>query len=535
MFALIFTFPARCYHATPWGEHNSERGVAWPPEPWRILRTLISVYWTKGDKNCWSKDSLEALISKLAETLPSYSLPKDTTSALTESFMPDPKKKSKTLVSDASIRLSDGDELAVVWPKLELEDEMFELATHLANAIGYLGRSESWAECKASDTWEGVINFFPKNVKELYKSDVSYVEKYLLTPMTPADYRNFRIQLIKEIQIAEGTSKSSITRYQKSKLKDVEFLPEKFVDVLSISTSDYRKHNWGMPPASAEVLYCGDKKYVLGATFKPKINLSKNLLLPTVARYILAGRPRPRLEDAVKIGEIMHRAAISKFCSSKYEGGSKVRHIPREISGRDENGDVIKDPSHPHAFWLSEDADSDGFIDHISVFISGGIGDNIQAHLDCITKIWLPRKEREWRLALEGFARPKDFPMEGIFGISESWQSVTPFMASGHFQKSKDRNEQYRTEIVRLIKKRGLDQCFGFDADRVDVEVLPKITVGSAERRAIQFHRFRSKGGEAQPDTFGALLNVIFPKKIQGPIALGYGSHFGLGLFSPAR
>ena len=55
--------------------------------------------------------------------------------------------------------------------------------------------------------------------------------------------------------------------------------------------------------------------------------------------------------------------------------------------------------------------------------------------------------------------------------------------------------------------------------------------VGGAPRRALNFHRFRSRGREGQPDTSGALLEIEFPEAIRGPMALGYASHFGLGMF----
>ena len=65
----------------------------------------------------------------------------------------------------------------------------------------------------------------------------------------------------------------------------------------------------------------------------------------------------------------------------------------------------------------------DGWIDHLTVFISGGIDAAIQSRLDRVTRIW---------------------------------RSVTPFLAAGHLK---------------------------------------------------------------------------FPKAFQGPLAVGYGSHFGLGMF----
>lgn len=57
--------------------------------------------------------------------------------------------------------------------------------------------------------------------------------------------------------------------------------------------------------------------------------------------------------------------------------------------------------------------------------------------------------------------------------------------------------------------------------------------VGGTARRPMHFHRFRSRGREAKPDAGGAFLTIRFPRPIAGPLALGYGSHFGLGLFAP--
>ena len=97
---------------------------------------------------------------------------------------------------------------------------------------------------------------------------------------------------------------------------------------------------------------------------------------------------------------------------------------------------------------------------------------------------------------------------------------MTPFLASGHLKAS-----GYAGEVRRLLKRRGLD------ATDVEVTVMKAITVGGTPRRAIHFHRFRSRGREVQPDAAGALLDIVLPEPIAGPLAIGYGSHFGLGLF----
>ena len=298
------------------------------------------------------------------------------------------------------------------------------------------------------------------------------------------------------------------------------------------ATSDER------PPAARAVVYArapeAAPKVVAPRGGLPPARVTRDL--PTVARFLLAGRPPPRIKDAVTIGDLMRRAALAQFGWRRDEARNRpIPLAPAAVSGRDADGEPLKDPSHRHAFWLPEDADGDGRIDHVSVFIAGGISREVQARLDRITRLWLPPKQRpadddaepgsvkEWRLALEGFGRPADFAGAPIFATSRRWRSVTPFLASGHLKAA-----GYAGEVRRLLTRRGLD------ATGVEVVELPVIDVGGAPRRAIHFHRFRTRGREVQPDAGGALLDVVLPKPIEGPLAIGYGSHFGLGLFGTA-
>ena len=254
---------------------------------------------------------------------------------------------------------------------------------------------------------------------------------------------------------------------------------------------------------------------------------------PTVARYLVAGRPRPRIEDAVKIGEVMRLAALSKFgWDTDAATGKRLPRAPWQISGRDEGNRPVRDPTHPHAFWLPEDADDDGWIDHIVVYVAGGMDRSVRLRLDRITRIWLGERQSrprpgddpsvdEWRLALEGFGRRKDF--EGgsrILASSRRWRSLTPFLAPGHLKKA-----GYAGEVLRLLRRRG------YDTAGVTVDERETIDVGDAPRRALHFHRFRSRRHERRHDSSGTLLMIEFAEEVQGPLALGYGSHFGLGMF----
>ena len=544
MFALAFRFPAGRYHATPWGRNVNEADVAWPPEPWRLLRALIAAYWRKGDRARWSDDDLALLIDALAEVLPEYNLPAGAIHAHTRHYMPtgtlDKGRPKTTLVFDAFVRLPRNSVLVAAWPHVTLAPEVFALAADLARAVGYLGRAESWTVCEGLAEWKGHVNCRPLDGPP----DGDPVR--LLAPRTPNAYAAERRRIMDDMKqqmlavAVPPPTKRGIEKQLDKKLRSkgrrAHTLPERLVDALTLDTADYQDCGWNLPPAAREVVYERAAEAAPGVVARAPGRRPAPIRRdrPTVARFLLAGRPLPRVEDTVKIGELMRQAALAQF-GWRHDGAGNRRPLaPSQISGRDADGKPLKDPSHQHAFWLPEDADGDGWIDHVSVSIRDGMSREVQARLDRITRLWLPPKHRcdevdaepgaarEWRLALEGFGHPTDFADSArIFGTSTRWQSVTPFLAAGHLKAS-----GYEGEVRRLLQRRGT----GADADP-QVSELESIDVGGSRRRAAHFHRFRSRGREVQPDAAGALLGIVLPEAIEGPLAVGYGSHFGLGLF----
>ena len=545
MFALSFRFPAGRYHATPWGRNVNEADVAWPPEPWRLLRALVATYWRKGDRARWSEDDLAKLIDGLADSLPEYRLPTGTIHAHTRHYMPigqlDKGRPKTTLVFDSFLRLPSDATLVTCWRDVSLAPELFSLAADLADAMGYLGRAESWAECEALAAWDGITNCGPDN------TDTRADAVRLIAPLSPRVYSTERQRMIDEMRSQlSSTAKRPLTPRQTdmklekaltSKGRGAHTLPERLVDALTLDTADYQECGWSRPPAAREVVYARAPEAapdIVSRRFARRPLSRAASERPTVARFLLAGRPRPHIEDAVKIGELMRRAALARFGWQEDEStGCRIPRAPQEISGRDAARKPLRDPSHKHAFWLPEDADGDGWIDHVSVFVAGGMSADVRAKLDRITRLWLPRKHesegnetevgsvKEWRLALEGFGKPADFAGgTGIFAESCRWRSVTPFLAAGHLKAS-----GYAGEVRRLLARRGMD------ASGVEVKERKTITVGGTKRRAVHFHRFRSRSRERQPDAAGALLEVVFRAPFRGPLCIGYGSHFGLGMF----
>lgn len=540
MFGLAFQFPAGRYHATPWGRNVNEADVAWPPEPWRILRALLACYWRKGDRERWNEEHLARLIDTLAEELPVFRLPAGGVHAHTRHYMPVRKgrSESRTLVFDAFLHLPDGAEVQIIWRGVTLDSDLLDLAKDLSSAMGYLGRAESWSECRVITEADGEPNCGPA------EHGFTGESCRLLVPRAAESYRIERERLIdQEADRIRASSRKPLTeralwgRIERSfrSKAGVDTLPARLLNALAVDTEDLQNRKWDRPPAAYEAIYARHRSASPGVVSRPVVRLVKSGKVPskpTVARYLLAGRPRPRIEDAVKIGEVMRAAAMSQFgWELDKETGNRFPLAPWQISGRCTRKQSVRDPTHPHAFWLPEDADDDGWIDHVTVFIGDGMNDEIRFHLDRITRIWLTPRARgnardaptidEWRLALEGFGHPEDFAGSSrLLAASRMWRSATPFLASAHLKKA-----GHRGELVRLLKRRGIE------TEGATIKELTEVTVGGTPRRTLNFHRFRSRRGEAQLDSSGALLEISFPQAIQGPLALGYASHFGLGMF----
>ncbi|AWK84920.1 type I-G CRISPR-associated protein Csb2 [Azospirillum thermophilum] len=556
MLALVFTFPAGRYHATPWGRHVNEADVAWPPEPWRILRALVATWYRKADRDAFSGDALAALIDRLAERPPDYALPESVVHAHSRHYMPQAAAGDTKLVFDAFARFPAGEPIVAVWPDLTLEDEALALLRHLAERIGYLGRAESWAECRVeTEDKRWTINCRPSSSDDQDGDDGDRKDGAetvrIIAPLSPAGYAQERTRLLAAAEaqvLASWTKPKPPTGKALAKLiaPTAAILPERLFDALALDTGDFQRQGWSRPPASGDVLYRRVPLSPLPRHRTGRPNRTETNL-PTVARFLLAGRPRPRVEDTVKIGELMRLATLARFgWDTDPATGRRRPRAPAVFLGKNADGrPLADDPAHAHAFWLPQDADGDGFIDHVVVYANGGFDAKARAALDQVTRLWIREPDRgrrseeetdeapdirqEWRLALEGFGTPKDFENDVPFlRESRTWISATPFLASGHL-KAGGRCAEAR----RLLIRRGIvpaDQ-----AHRLEVTEEKTIRINGRDRLPLHFHRFRASRGEAQLDTAGTFLRITLPEAKRGPLALGYACHFGLGLFMPAE
>ena len=495
MLAIRFTFPGGRYHATPWGRHVNEGEVAWPPEPWRVLRALIATWHLKLKVDGRFPESLlMALLEKLADEPPGFRLP-PSTHAHTRHYMPQWKPGDTALVHDAFAAVAPDDPLDCIWPGIELSADQLALLDELLHRLGYLGRSESWVEAHRVESplpancLPGEQNIDPETGEVL--GDLIEV----LTPLSADRYRQRRESHLK------GVGKPS------SKL--VATLPEGLGAALSLDTADIQKAGWSLPPASEKVRYCRPLH-----VFQPVRQPSRfQSPIWTTATFLLVGKPLPRLESTLKIGEVARLAVMHQF--GKDDNDAPL--APPQFSGHRMPDNNI----HQHAFYLPWDADHDGWLDRLVVHVPAGFDDQARRALQRLQRLWLPGGG-EWRLVLEGMGNGE--PAHPLVGQSRRWQSVTPYLHPWHCKRGFGVEDQIRRELV----KRGLPEP-------LEIQFDANLQVAGHTRRPMHFHRFRSKRGVRQPDRQGRFVEMTFAEPVKGPIALGFGCHFGLGLFASAE
>jgi CRISPR-associated protein Csb2 len=502
MLTLAIRFPAGRYHATPWDRHVNEGSVAWPPEPLRLVRALIATWHHKvKHTGRHAESTLRSLIECLSQELPQYALP-PASHGHTRHYMPQWKADDTSLVFDVFAAVDRNEPLYVVWPTLALSKEQLALLDDLLAVMGYLGRAESWVHAERV-TGSPEVNCAPGDqAVDLSTGEVHGEIVPLLAPRTVEDYETLRGRFLTDRR-AQRTL--GVT------------LPGNLLDALSVDTAALRKLGWSQHPAARKVSYLRP----LDALKPKRIPRQEVPSSFTTASYLLVDRPLrsgesrnplPLVEDTLRIGEMLRSAIMSR---AKEEFGKHA--IPPIFSGHD----LPEGSRHQHAFYLPWDANGDGRIDRLLVHVPATMGARERRVIERVDRI-RSRGDGEWRVILEGIGSIR--VGGGLVARSTVWQSITPYLHPWHVKKGFSIEDQIRREC----RERDLPEP-------TVIERLETIPIGKAcrERRPIHFRRFRTKRGLNQPDRRGSFWKLVFPCELEGPLALGFACHFGLGLFAP--
>jgi CRISPR-associated protein Csb2 len=238
----------------------------------------------------------------------------------------------------------------------------------------------------------------------------------------------------------------------------------------------------------------------------------------------------PPLTLALASGEALRAAAVQ---AATRQG---LDRMPDELHSSGAEG------GHRHAYWLSEDRDRDGVIDHMTLFAAAGIAPAFADILRRIGELRLPAEvRRHWPAAsvllsqAEAGVRGKQGGL-GLFGPARVWVAATPFVTRlwRHTKTGKPRaaftpTEQVAGEIRALedgARKRRLPEPAAIGWLR---GIALGGTVAGPSNFLLATLRMQPNG-----DAFAGFPVVAFATPVDGPIALGYGAHFGLGLMLPA-
>lgn len=545
---LLLRFPGRRYHATPWGHHVNEGLVEWPPSPWRLLRALLAVGytrlgWTASLDEPWLSSPPEmarALILKLASNLPNYALP-PTSGAHSRHYMPMTDFKAGRertgLVFDTWAQVEQG-ELAVRWDVPLSTGEMALLA-ELAEQLNYLGRSESWVCVRLASQSEVsamAFNCLPCDTQPLPEPGWEQVSLLACEAPTAFDeWRGQRLQpALAELPSIPLPDKKKLTAKDRRPSEERELLrqracapyPTDLVACLQIDTNWLHEHGWSQPPGSRHVLYWRRADALHAATLSSlgatRSGERSSFVLLSLSSSSGNNHALPMLARSLPQGEMLHRQMV----------GARMRlgpdDHPRVLSGCDEAGRPLRG-QHGHAHVLSLDLDGDGHIDHLLVWARDGLdafdqqalrmtrGTYTKGGVGALRLAWSAAGEREDLGRLMG---PLGASLMCSIGAGRRWVTATPFVPPRH---PKPRGAHSLTGQVRAeLQARGLPEPLTIDW--LDPQ-------RDLHARALRHHVRVRRNGAPPPVNVGLALRLSFAEEVAGPICLGYGSHYGLGRF----
>lgn len=526
MLAIAFTFPAGRYHATPWGRHVNEADVAWPPDLWRITRALIAVWHRKLDPVRFSRPRLDDLLARLAEAEePAFRLPESAIHAHTRHYMPG-KGDKRTLVFDAFARVADDDPVVIVWPDLTLEASQTEMLDALLANLGFLGRAESWVDARRSSA-PPRVNCVPATESvDIETGEVTGEIVRLMAPATPETYRAFRSARLEASGILPAASGHQ-PKLKADQKKLLATLPDDWVSAIGVETSELQAAGWSAPPCARSITYRRPLNALrtTAPTIVRKQPLVQQPQAPTTARFMVYGKPLPRVEDAVRLGEFMRAAAMGRA-----KGLLGPDALPASLSGHGPERGV----PHSHAFWLP-DPNTRGEVEHVLVHARGGFSAEAMRVLTALEQV--SRGEgAPLMIMLEGLGTASLFDhATDLTAEATAWRSVTPYLHPWHLKKPEMRTPEGKAAaLLGQLRREWHGRGRGLP-EILEIHELASVDHGGRLLRPLHFHRFRRTRGPAQPDTLGRLLEMRFAGPVRGPVCLGYGSHFGLGLFRPVE
>ena len=540
---LLLHFPAGRYLATPSGHLVIEGLIEWPPSPWRLLRALLSAGYTAlgwdGDMaqpmKCSPPDEARSLILKLSGVLPHYHLPSGA-GAHSRHYMPlgvvEKGREKTTLVFDTWAQVGEG-QLAVTWD-VELTDGERRVLAELVERMGYLGRSESWITARLAAAGEAFpeSNCLPESGRA--NPGPGWEQAPLMAPVPPegaGGYAEWReravIEALAPFPLPEGKKRPG-QPLLKQRVKAEAPYPANLIACLQADTNWLRSHGWSQPPGSRRVFYWRKSDSLEAGA--PKVHrasspiASVEAMLLSVSTATRNDHALPSITRTVPQAELLHRALVG--IAHRQSGHSLV------LSGCDDHGEPLVG-MHEHAHILPLDLDADGHLEHVLIWAPMGLDAPAQEAIRAARHTYVKGGTSALKLAIAGTGRLADLEhlsepfgsaIQRLLGRNSEgrrWLSVTPFVPPRYLKP------QGKCALEGQVQAELASRGF----PKAEEIIRRKPQSDEAAMRMRHFIRNRRFGPPAPIDC-GFALEVRFAEAVKGPLCLGYGSHFGLGVFS---
>ncbi len=490
MLAIEVQFLTGRFHATPWGRNVNEGVPEWPPSPYRLIRALYDVWKRKFAD--WPEGRVESIFSVLASEPPIFELPKANASH-TRSYLSENKEDitKKQLIFDAFVIVPRDTAVKIMWPNADLSPDKIKDLNEMLSMLSYLGRSESWVDAKVISETNGTKwNCAPEYCESSDKN---------LEP----------VKVACPVALDEYEKNPYIVKAKKKKDKDREI---SWMDSFTVTTSKMLDSNLNVPPGLQFVTYL--RMNDCFKVSKPVIPESDQTGYTGVI-YALESKVTPSVRETIEVSERVHRKILGIY--------KRVVNDPENrsalFSGRDADGRPLRD--HQHAYIFPVDNDQDGWLDHLIVVSKIPFSSEELTTLDRLDKVWQPKGRPDINFVPLKWGDHREM-LDKIPGTR--FASSTPFVPPRHYRKGRGEFMDWLAgEVRKEAVYHGLPE---------PVEVKPIVKLLLKNGRSIRWLEFRrSRKGDSRQIGYG--FEIVFPEPVSGPIALGYGAHFGLGQFVP--
>jgi CRISPR-associated protein Csb2 len=423
------------------------------------------------------------------------------------------RKENRTKVFDTFVQIAPKRWIDVLWP-IELSALQCQLLTTLLASMNYFGRGESLVEAALLPE---AVEHLPINARPLTDGEPIMAEEEPIRLLAPETTEQFAAWLAKQ---ASPISKS------RRKTKGPYALPSSLFKALLADTGQLKAAGWSQPPGSRWINYARQADVFHLAPQRTPVPRD---LRPTVARFAVVSDVPPRITEALSLGERFHRALVSRCPASVFTGCNAA-------------GQPLA-TGHQHAFYLSECDTLRGTVKFFTVYAPMGFDGEARQALEQLRQTW-GFGGHQLQLILLGTGEPKDFGGENAsaghslpLSISQEWISLTPFVPTRHLKTRKNGAPKVDAngiaigspehDLSRLLHEQGFPEP-------TKVVPVPHLQLAHQRIHWLAFQRTRRNGSGSKAGERGYGFRISFAKPVQGPIAVGYGAHFGLGLFVAA-